>query len=207
MTQIESETKSVGILAYGSLISTPGEEIEKACAYTICDVMTPFHIEFARSSRGRGGAPTLVPVTEGGAHVKGRVFVMKTSETVAADILYRREIDKVGTDRKYTRPEKVDDKKVLVERLTNFAGLDVVLYTQIAPTIDPLTAERLADVAIESVGKAASGRDGISYLIAAKKFGIVTALSQAYEDEILLKTKCVTLSDALVKLAGDIAPK
>jgi cation transport regulator ChaC len=155
-------TGTVAILAYGSLISDPGTEIEKARTDIIKGVMTPFHIEFARCSNSRGGAPTLVPVTNGGAHVKGQVFVMDLSEQDAANVLYRREIDKVGTDRTYKPPRRVTEKTVLVERLTNFAGLDVVLYTQIAATIKPLTAENLADLAIKSVSKADPGRDGIN---------------------------------------------
>lgn len=191
----------VGILAYGSLISDPRAEIESNRTDTIHGIMTPFHIEFARSSNGRGGAPTLVPVTTGGAHVRGQVFVMDASESDAADILYRREIGKVGDmTRTYTRPDPVTDRTVLVERLTSFAGLDVVLYTQIAATITPLTAKRLAELAIASVPKADPDRDGISYLIAAKQHGIATALSPAYEAEILKETECNTLEEALAKI-------
>ncbi len=130
---------TVGILAYGSLISDPRAEIENAQVSIIRDVMTPFHIEFARSSNGRGGAPTLVPVASGGAHVKGQVFVVNVPENEATDILYRREIGRVDEmTRTYKRPDQVTDNSVLVERLTNFAGLDVVLYTQIAATVSPV---------------------------------------------------------------------
>jgi hypothetical protein len=50
-------------------------------------------VEFARSSRTRDGAPTLVPVSEGGAHVCASVLVLDDADTVgdARDILYRRE--------------------------------------------------------------------------------------------------------------------
>lgn len=201
MTEEPLDKPTIGILGYGSLISDPGSEIKNGCIGIIEDVMTPFHIEFARSSTGRGGAPTLVPVSNGGAHVKGQVFVMNLPEHEAANVLYRREINKVGTDRTYTRPNKITDNVVLVERLTNFAGLDFVLYTKIAATIEPLTAERLADLAIESATKSKPGRDGITYLINAKRHGIVTALSPAYEAEILRKSECDTLGDALAKLS------
>lgn len=201
MMKETQDNPTVGILAYGSLISDPREEIKKACTGIIQDVVTPFHVEFARSSNSRGDAPTLVPVTNGGKHVKGQMFVMDLSEAEATNVLYRREIGKVGkTEVTYKRPEQVTPKNVLVERLTNFGGLDVVLYTQIAATIDPLTAEHLADVAIASVSKADPKCDGISYLIAAKKSGIVTALSPSYEVEILRKTGCETLENALAKL-------
>ena len=199
---IDNKQQSVGILAYGSLISDPGCEIKSAMSNIIYDVMTPFQVEFARSSNGRGGAPTLVPVITGGARVNGKVFVMDLSENEAINALYRREIDKVGTGKTYKRPNKITDKTVVVERLTDFAELDVVLYTKIAATIDPLTAERLASLAIESVARAKPGCDGISYLIAAKEYGIVTALSQGYEAEILRKTGCETLEQALTSISN-----
>lgn len=204
MTEKAPNEPTVGILAYGSLIPDPKDELEKARTKIIQNVMTPFHVEFARSSNGRGGAPTLVPVTDGGAHVKGQVFVMSVSEGEAADILYRREIGKVGDmKRKYVRPDPVAENSVLVERLTNFAGLDVVLYTQIAATITPLNARHLAELAIRSVAGAERGRDGISYLIAAKEYGIETALSPDYEVEILKKTECTNLEEALEKILAE----
>lgn len=191
----------IGILAYGSLISVPGAEIVSARIDTIRDVMTPFHVEYARSSTGRGGAPTLVPVTSGGSHVRGQVFVMDLSEADATDMLYRRERDKVGEmDITYARPVKVRKNSVIVERLTKFAGLDVVLYTQIGATIEPLTADNLADLAMASVKDAPLEKDGITYLKNAKESGIVTALSPSYEAEILRKTESSSLEEALVKL-------
>ena len=57
---------SIGILAFGSLINSPGAEIEAALIGRKLNVCTPFGVEFARSSIGRGGAPTLVPVQQGG---------------------------------------------------------------------------------------------------------------------------------------------
>ncbi|WP_282091446.1 hypothetical protein [Epibacterium ulvae] len=205
MTEKENKKQTVGILAYGSLISNPGPEIEKARTETIQDVMTPFPVEFARSSKGRGGAPTLVPVSNGGAQVKGQVLVMDASETEAANILYRREINRVGdSSRTYKQPKDVTDNTVLVERQTNFAGLDVVLYTKIAATIEPLTADHLASLAIASVAKADDNRDGISYLRDAKSDGIATALSSAYEAEILRKTGCTSLDEAHGKLSASM---
>ena len=88
----------LGILGYGSIISHPGWEIEQASS-TRLDARTPFPVEYARSSSGRAGAPTVVQVPEGrGCPVKARVFVLKegVSEQQALDMLYRRERDKVG---------------------------------------------------------------------------------------------------------------
>ncbi|MCA0848099.1 hypothetical protein [Salipiger thiooxidans] len=204
MTQETHKKQTVGILAYGSLISNPGEEIEKARTEIIKNVMTPFPVEYARSSSGRGGAPTLVPVSSGGAKVRGQVFAMDFSEEEAANILYRREIGKVGEFAKtYKRPEEVKNSTVLVERLTNFAGLDVVLYTKIAATIQPLSAAHLVRLAIKSVSRAKPGLDGITYLRAAKESGIETALSPAYEAGILEETESVSLNEAYRKVVTD----
>jgi len=190
---------SVGILAYGSLVSDPGQEIERARTHVIEGVRTPFNVEFARSSTGRGGAPTLVPVKSGGAQVSGQVFVINLPETEAKNILYRREINKVGTDRIYKPP----GKEVVIERLTNFADIGVVLYVKNISNIEPLTAKKLADLAIKSV-KMKSCRDGIKYLIDVKKNRIVTALSQEYEAEILREKKCSTLEEARTKILAEL---
>lgn len=129
------------------------------------------------------------------------IWSNSATEAEAIDILYRREIGKVDDmTRTFERPKRVTENTVLVERLTKFAGLDVVLYTQIAATITPLTAERLAELAIASVEIAKHGLDGISYLIDAKKHGIETALSSAYEVEILKETNCKSLEEAHKKL-------
>jgi hypothetical protein len=45
-----------------------------------------------------------------------------------------------------------------------------------------------------------NGRDGISYLLDAKRNGIVTPLSAPYELEILRRTETTTLGDALTKI-------
>ncbi|MEW8558205.1 MAG: hypothetical protein AB2588_09470 [Candidatus Thiodiazotropha sp.] len=90
--------QTVVILAYGSLIADPGWEIEEVCTGTIKGMTTPFPIEYARSSAGRGGAPTLVPYI-GGGEVCAQIFIMDTSVEDATDRLYRREIDAVGSNR------------------------------------------------------------------------------------------------------------
>jgi hypothetical protein len=60
-------------------------------------------------------------------------------------------------------------------------------------------AARLAELAIKSAHSQRPGRDGISYLIAAKRNGIVTPLSGAYEQEILRRTAARDLDEALRK--------
>jgi hypothetical protein len=192
-------TQSVGILAYGSLIDEPGEEIADATIYTTANVLTPFNVEFARQSGSRSGAPTLVPVAEGGNPVLGRVLVLDVPEVEAANQLWRREVRRVGSGRPYLAPKDIGPNTVVVQRLENFAGVDVVLYTEIAANIDPLSAKILAGLAIESVDRSDPGQDGISYLIAAKRNGISTALSADYDAEILRQSGCASLEEAVTK--------
>ena len=197
-----SGDKAIGIFAYGSLIHDPGVEISSATIRIKEGILTPFNIEYARTSGSRGGAPTLVPVTHGGSPVYGQIFVLDLSEREAANRLWRRETRKVGSGREYVPPKDVGTNTVVVKRLRNFAGVSLVLYTQIGTNIEPLTANALAALAIASVGNAKPGMDGISYLIAAKGNGIKTALSADYEAEILRQSDCKGLEEALAKLRG-----
>ena len=229
MTNQPDRTRIDGILAYGSVISDPGCEIlEISSKSGIIDTFTPFRVEFARSSNTRDGAPTLVPFKDG-KRVRCKIFVMGDDvyEDAAADILYRREINKVGdTNEKYIDPKtkqrrsvlgpysangawdysipEKDKNKVCIGKLTDFAGLGNVLFPLLASNIEPLTAERLACLAVVSVQSCNLGadshdssRDGISYLINAKQHGIVTHLSPAYEKEILRVTGKGSLDQAL----------
>ena len=193
--------KRLGILAYGSLIDDPGEEIKAVTVNRIRNVVTPFKVEFARSSQTRTGAPTLVPVESGGAHVKAQIFILKesVSEKEAIDMFWRRETNQVSTDKMYNRPARPDENTVLVERLEKFHNIDVVLYTKIGANIHPLTPQRLARLAIDSARSEAcvQGRDGISYLINAKRNGIQTPLMPKYEEEILREVRATSLEDAL----------
>lgn len=77
--------KSVGILAYGSLIDNPRCEIKAVISYKLEGVQTPFNVEFARGSSTRGGAPTLVPVMENGAPVKVVILVLEEQVLVGKD--------------------------------------------------------------------------------------------------------------------------
>src|SRR5262249_10441219 len=95
----------IGIFGFGSLIADPGEELADATASRI-GAETPFAVEYGRTSkRTRGGAPTLVPVSSGGAHVKATIFVLKDSisEQEAKNILWRRETRQVGSGKAYKR--------------------------------------------------------------------------------------------------------
>jgi len=189
----------VGILAYGSLLSDPGKEIAARQVGTIDDVETPFPVEFARSSDSRGGAPTLIPVENGGAKVRGRIILVDASTEEAMDILYRREIHQVGSGKAYKEPKPDRRNRVRVKILPHFYGVET-LYADLPSNIATVTAEVLARLAIESVARAETGKDGITYLIAAKAHGIRTALFDVYEKEVLRITEAASLDDALQRL-------
>lgn len=197
-------TARLGLLAYGSLIDDPGAEIAASTVEILrLGVTTPFPVEFARSSRTRAGAPTLVPVATGGALIPARVLVLRrgTSEPEARDMLWRRE-----TGRKGQAPVLLSDpgrNDVIIDRLVDFHGIPLVLHTKIAPNISPLTPRRLAELAVRSARCGAverRARDGISYLIAALRNGARTRLSGAYEREVLRLTGASQLAEALGKV-------
>ena len=190
---------TVGILAYGSVISDPRAEIESVAIDRI-KIKTPFNVEFARKSRTRNGAPTLVPVKDHGGPVDAWIIVVNASWEDASNVLWRRETGNVGSGKAYTPPVKVGENTVEIKWLESFNGLDMVAYTSIAANIKPLAAKTLADLAIESVRQRRDDRDGISYLIAAKAAGIMTPLSDAYEREIKRAVGVEDLHEALHKV-------
>jgi hypothetical protein len=172
---------NVGILAFGSIAGDSNTELTAAATQRI-EVQTPFAVEFARSSRTRDGAPTLVPVSAGGAHVPGSVLVLDDSATAAEAraLLYRRETG------------RLDDisgaaNASWIAELTGFAGIGTCFYTALAPNIRPLTAQRLAELAVRSAAGSvgAEQRDGISYLRQQKGRGVLTPLMPAYEEAVL----------------------
>jgi len=187
----------IGVLAYGSLITDPGEELAAVIVGEKRDVLTPFPVEFARSSQQRSGAPTLTPVASGGRAVRAIIFEVGVSEDEAIDIVYRREINAVFSGRKYVEPGPNKTNAVRLVRFAKFEGFDVVISTHMSPNIEHLSADVLAGLAIASAGALRDGRDGISYLLNAKACGIETALSSAYEQEILERTGTTSLADAL----------
>jgi hypothetical protein len=191
---------SVGILAFGSLIDNPGAEIEAALVGRKLNVRTPFGVEFARRSNKRGGAPTLVPLARGGAPVSAQILLVSVSEQEAKDRLWRREINKVGQGGHYIHHANPGPNTLIIDRDENYEQVSVVLAARFAATIVPLTAARLADLAIESARLERTGRDGITYLIDAKRNGLLTPLSEAYEQEILRRIEVVDLNQALRKI-------
>ena len=191
---------TIGILAYGSLIPNPGAEIGPVTVRRIGGVETPFRVEFARSSRVRDGAPTLVPVTRGGAKVAGVVLVLheSVSETAVQDMLYRRERNRVGSGERYADVDPSDPDSAFLGRLQGFGGLDVVFHAALRANIEEPTPDLLARLAIASAGapSGAVGRDGIRYLMDARQSGIITPLMPEYEEAILRRTGSRDLEEA-----------
>jgi hypothetical protein len=199
-----------GIFGFGSLISDPGEELLKATS-SRRDLETPFAVEYGRSSNTRGGAPTLVPVKAGGAKVKATVFVLKESisEQEAENILYRRELHQVGTDRTYAPSLKPGKNSIVVAAWPDLMGLQKIFYTDFGDSgkLTNPTPALLAKLAVASAlnREVPEGNDGISYLLNAKKAGIVTPLSADYEKEVLKLTGTASLEQALAKTHGAVA--
>jgi hypothetical protein len=180
-------------MAFGSIVEEPGAELKAATARRI-DVETPFRIEFARSSRTRGGAPTLVPVTEGGAHVRALVLVLHEQVTVAdaRAILYRRETGRLNDPGAASRAGWIAE-------LPGYQGMSSCFYTALEANIPPpLTAQKLAEFAVRSAAgpSGASLRDGICYLQQQKRRGIATPLMYPYEEEVLARTGARDLDEA-----------
>jgi len=199
--------RRLGILAYGSLLEEPGGELVPLIVERISGTQTPFRIEFFRSSPMRGGAPTVVPVENAGASVRGTVLVLHDSVSIehARDLLWRRETRREGTGQRYREPTgAADPNQMIAEELPNFAGLAVVLYARFGPTLSNPTPDELAVLAIRSVTTEAGrkGLDGISYLISIKRQGIVTPLMPAYEQAVLRRAGTTSLEDALVRFRG-----
>jgi len=204
------EPRKIGILAYGSLIDNPGEELSPLIVERI-ECTTPFNIEFARLSSTRSNAPTLVPVTTGGQKVNAVLLVLKndTPVVLAESMLWRRERHKTGSKEIYRRPQNATRNLVLVETLKDFEGVETVLYTSLQQNMGLFAKpEYLAHFGIKSILSAAgeSGKDGIRYLLAAKKNDIVTEHSQEYEKMVLEQTGTESLEDAIKKL-DEIRPK
>lgn len=203
----------IGILAYGSLITHPGHEIESVVDHVISDVMTPFPVEYARCSRSRAGAPTLIPVPpECGGPVKAVVLVLRegTLEQEALNALFRREIHREG-DLKVIYDDQTQRKKrdaLVIESIKNQFGLSVVYYTTLKSNFTEILdakrtqeekAELLAQAAIDNITQEtyARGMDGIQYLADNIEAGVITALTEPYKQAILKKVGATpTLSQA-----------
>ncbi len=185
----------IGILAYGSLITDPGEEIQQALDHTLRDIETPFPVEYARTTRSRAGAPTLVSVPEGhGSRVRSTVLVLRVGISLqqAENILYRRELNQVGDLSLVYHPRtNLGLDTLIIDRFMQIAGLDEVIAAHFPLNIleildshydDHEKAEILTIKARDSLTKETyqTRRDGISYLDANLRAGVQTPLTEIY---------------------------
>ena len=165
----------IGILAFGSLIGNPGDEIAalEVPAERKRGVVTPFPVEFARSSTKRGGAPTVVPFPNGG-RVNADIIVVEATDQRAKDALWRRETDNLDSKRGYRKSTNPGRNTLVIKPFDNFEGLPLVLAAFFAATIEHPTPTRLAELAVQSAQDRTVrlGRDGISYLMETKRYGI-----------------------------------
>ena len=195
--------RGVGILAYGSLISDPGIEIGPQIAQRV-PATTPFPVEYARLSRTRGGAPTVVPHSSGNP-VMAEVLVLSDSVQLAEakNLLWRRETRKEHSGQLYR--ESNSPNAVVIRDAPGFCGLDHVLYTDFNPQgkLENPNPRSLACAAIRSVAKASPDKDGISYLMNLIHVGVVTALTLRYVDEVLALTGTGSLAEALDLLKSE----
>jgi len=195
---------NIGILAYGSLIEDPGIELTPLIKDKIENVLTPFKIEFARSSITRDGGPTVVPVKYFGSHVNATILLLSDhiSLNQAKDLLWRRETRNENSKKHYREQSNSISNRVIIKTITNLYGVRHIIYTNISANIENPTPIKLAKLAIKSTQGYAGKkqRDGISYLISLKKKNIKTPMMDKYEKEILRLTQAQTLQEALKKL-------
>jgi hypothetical protein len=196
------------ILAFGSLIDDPGEDLAPIIVEKRPGAITPFNVEFAHASVLRHGGPTLVPVPQGGARVEAVLLVLEEGAALktATDFLYAREIGKPGSGAQYN-PDPTRPNQVYIEELPFFLGFTAVIYARTNPNIEPLTANELARRAIASAWGAAgaAGLDGIRYLMDAKQHGVQTPLMAAYERRILEMTGEANLAGARERVRQAVA--
>jgi hypothetical protein len=199
------KSEGMGVLAFGSLINDPGSELLGAEVQRI-SVRTPFPVGFARYSRSRRGAPTLVPVSKGGCRIKAQVIVLSpdTCFERAADMLWRRETHRVCSGKGY-HPQHIRNA-VRIKVINGLGGVNKVLYTDFY-AVSKIRAPKpitLARRAILSARSARDGKDGITYLSDAKRCGIRTPLMKQYELEILRLTGTCSLREALEKVQREM---
>jgi hypothetical protein len=195
---------NLGILAYGSLINDPGEELSPYIIERI-SCQTPFNVEYDRISASRDNAPTLVPSGKQGSPVAAVILVLSDEISIetAQSMLYRRELHLVNSNKQYNRPQNPGRNSVIIEQVNDYCNVQAVLYTAIPSNMGSLnTPSYLAYFAISSILDEAGerGEDGIRYLQSNIDNGIVTANTEAYEKAILEETHCKTLAEAIEKL-------
>ena len=148
-------------------------------------------------SRGRPYFGACSPRWKTGAGTHSRSEFI---EQEAKDRLWRREVNKVGGVGHYVHTNNPGPNTLIIDRYENFEGIAVVLAARFSPTISPLNAKHLAELAIDSARRVGDGRDGITYLVEAKLNGIITPLCEEFEREILTRRNARDLEEAVHKV-------
>lgn len=191
----------IGLLAYGSLRWDPDEPLRQELSFEDANtVRTPFAVEFARLSvKTRASAPTLAPVEGRGGPVFALLvpFSKPLSLGQAQTLVWRRESR--SSDGAYRAPTSLGPNTIVVETLEErYEGFDDVITVRLPADDPPLDVDTLARFAICSAHDEVGARlkDGISYLAMAKKHGIATPLTPAYEAAILEQLSVSSLDEA-----------
>ncbi|WP_217913546.1 hypothetical protein [Miltoncostaea marina] len=172
--------RRLAILAYGSLLHTPGPGLAAVIAGRE-PCRTPFPVEYGRASRRWGGGPVLVPHPDGGP-VDGALLLLADGVELgtAVDLLAERE--GLATARGILEVDLPGGRTVLTAALPrNLPAPD-------------MTPEALARRALRS---AAHGpRNGVSYLRGALACGVRTPRSEAYAEALCALTGAGSLEEA-----------
>lgn len=196
-----TNSQKIGILAFGSLIDDPGDELQSVIDERKEGVITPFNIEYGRKSSKRGNAPTLIPVSTGGQKVKATLLILREELTLeeVKNRLYRRETNNVGTNWSYTERKNPTPNQLLIQEHTDINDVRVYLTANYGCNLAEITPDILADLAIESFksNEVEKGRDGITYLKNNIDNKIITPLTEKYRNSILKKMKANSLEEII----------
>jgi hypothetical protein len=182
----------VAVFAYGSLIDDPGQNLR--CHITCkVDWKSPRPVEYARRSRSRGCALTLVFHNNGGI-VQGKLLITDLENTQENTRQVREWV--------WLREGKPTCDSVKSECFSS--DYPTVIFADLQPNIEiaDLSAEKLACFAIQSV-RQCPGRNGIAYLARNIQNDIITPLTECYKREILRQTGTTSLAEAERKIKAE----
>lgn len=170
----------IAILAYGSLIHSPGAMLAPRIA-GVEPCLTPFPVEYGRASRRWGGGPVLVPHAAGGP-VAGALLLL------ADDVDLGDAVEMLAVR------EGLEDARGVVQ--VDMPGERLVLAASLPRNLPApdMTPDALARRAIASGRHGA--RNGVAYLAGAMRSGIETPLTAAYAERVLALTGAPTVEDA-----------
>jgi len=185
-----TSTRRLAVLAYGSLIHSPGEELG-AMIRARRRAPTPFRVEYGRASARWGHGPVLVPHPAGGS-VEGSLLLLRDEITIgqAVAALARRE----GADPRHVAEAMLGP---------GVTALVADLPRNLAPA--EMEPGALAARAARSV--ASGPRNGVAYLRGALRAGVVTPRTHAYARAVCELAGAGTLEEAERRLAALVASR